>query len=255
MYVSDEGYIDLVPSVYENGECTITLAKRFYEMTDEHKEKIRNNGKKKKSFMIDMPTYRKISSSAVNLFRNKVNQLIFFTLTFPENIEHINANECFSKFIENLKENYKLNGYVCVHEYTKKGRSHYHIIADFPFRNVFNLNRAWCSAFSDYMRGSGNALRFPKSYKGAVVKNLGACVRYICKYFGKDKYKPYDARCYFISRDVLSARKVIDEDVFRRLEEKFEVILVDFPYCKIAYFKGVLDKYDEFLKIISQSPG
>ncbi|GAI89422.1 unnamed protein product, partial [marine sediment metagenome] len=98
MNVSDNDRFNLGNQLYENGCCTITKAKGYY-MTDEHREKLKVNGKKNKSYCIDMPVYRKISSSAINLYRVKQHNLIFLTLTFPGNIIHECANKCFSRFI------------------------------------------------------------------------------------------------------------------------------------------------------------
>ncbi len=254
MNVSFEDRFNLGNGLYENGTVTITKAKGYY-ITDAHREKLRSNGNRAKSYKIDMPIYRRISSSAINLYRGRVNNLIFLTLTFPGKILHVEANHCFSKFIDNLKNNYKLNGYVAVHELTKKGNSHYHIIADIPFQSIFRLNFAWCCTFSGYFSYSPNAVRLPAKSKNAIVKSLAACVKYCCKYFAKGKYIPYSARCVFISHNVVSVRMDIDEDTFARLEKKFTVKIVDYMYCKIAYFNNVLEDYDAFLRIIEGSPG
>ncbi|GAJ22606.1 unnamed protein product, partial [marine sediment metagenome] len=45
------------------------------------------------------------------------------------------------------------------------------------------------------------------------------------------------------------------EELFDRLAERFTVKIVDYMYCKIAYFNGVLEDYDAFLRIIACSPG
>ncbi|MBA7535813.1 hypothetical protein ES705_28071 [subsurface metagenome] len=254
MNVSFDDRFSLGNQLYENGCCTITKAKGYY-ITDEHREKLHMNGKKAKSYCIDMPVYRKISSSAINLYRVRKHKLIFLTLTFPGKLIHANANKCFSRFMDNLKTNYELNGYVAVHELTKKGNSHYHIIADIPFQSIFRLNFAWCSAFSDYFRYSPNALRLPEKGQKAVIQNLSRCVKYCCKYFGKGRYIPYQERCVFITHNVVSNRKPIDEQTFERLAEKFTVKIVDYAYCKIAYFQDVLEDYEAFLRIISCSPG
>ena len=90
--------------LYENGTVTITSGRSPY--TDEHREKVKQNGKRVKTYKIDTRIYRKIVSSSVNLYRNKVNRIIFLTLTFPGYIGEKEANICFSKFMDNLKTNY-----------------------------------------------------------------------------------------------------------------------------------------------------
>ena len=186
MIIDQENEQDLQAYLYENGQITLTVAKKK-PISIEHQEKVRANGKVKKQYYISSARYRVITSSAINLFRNRKYQVVFLTLTFPGKIDHADANRCFSKYIDNLTTNYKLNGYVAVHEYTIKGNSHYHLLADLPYIQIYQLNRAWNYSISDFCPGSLNSVRLPKGKNKGVVKNFERCVKYCCKYFTKGR--------------------------------------------------------------------
>jgi len=259
MILTQEREADAKIRLYENGQITMTFA-RCREISDDHKEKIRQNGKVKKKYYIDNSRYRVITSSAVNLFRNKRYNVIFVTLTFPGRITHENGNKCFSKFIDNLNNNYNLNGYVAVHEFTHAGNSHYHLLCDLPYIPIININRAWNFAFSDFFSGSSNSVRLPTGRNRSVVKNLERCIKYVCKYFAKGKkyyereLRYYDARCSFISHNIVSRPRLIDREIFEKLCEKFEIIVKDYEYCKVFYVQKVLKDYDEFFEIVNKYP-
>jgi len=259
MNINSGNEADLMPYLYENGQVTLTIAKKI-PISEAHKEKVRINGKVKKKYYISSARYRLITSSAVNLFRQKKYQVIFLTLTFPGKIEHKDANVCFSRYIDNLRTNYKLNGYVAVHEYTHKGNSHYHLLCDLPWVSISLLNRAWNYSFSDYLDGSPNSVRLPKGKNRGVVKNFARCIKYCCKYFAKGRkffdgeLKTYECRCNFISHNIVSKPKLIDREIFQRISEKFNVIAREYPYCTIYFIEGVLERYEQFEEILNNSP-
>lgn len=97
----------------------------------------------------------------------------FVTLTFGEDIKDIKvANYEFKKFKQRLetKIGYKLQ-YVCVIEFTKNGRVHYHcLMFNLPYVKNKELATIWRNGFV-------------KINKIDKVDNVGA---YVCKYMTKD---------------------------------------------------------------------
>lgn len=233
--------------LYENGTVTITPARTFYGSHDEK----RRAGLTDKKYRIDGARYRKISSSAVNLYRNKKNKVIFITLTFPDSINEKQANECFSRWIDNMKLNYKLNAYVATKELTKKGRPHFHILADFPYVSIRKINDSWCSAISPYCRYSNNAVRLPVGRGKAIVKDLHRCVSYISKYVSKSRFSKdghreiveFDARCFFISHNIVSRPIWIDWELCQKLAQKYRYSAYEHTYCEIIVHWGIGKDY------------
>ncbi len=173
----------------------------------------RVNGQKRKTFEISGKHKRFIRSSAIRQALVSKYRLLFATLTFPSDIEQKAANRCFSNFVDNLKTNFNLHSYVAVKENhpgtsknstgVAKGRPHFHIILDIPYTDYKILNRAWCSAFNDYMSGSNNAFT---TGKRPIVSRVEDVARYITKYITKAEdaqsgVKP-TTRQYFISKNV-----------------------------------------------------
>lgn len=226
--------------LYENGTVTITSGRCPY--SDEHREKVKQNGKRVKTYKIDTRIYRKIVSSAVNLYRHKVNKIIFLTLTFPGYIGEKDANICFSKFMDNLKTNYNVENYIAVKEFTKAGIPHYHIIADYPYFDIRRINRAWCNTFPITIPGSQNAVRLPKNHR-SVVKDLYRTIKYICKYFSKSRDVEYKSRCFFISHDILSAPVDIDYELAEKLINKYSSFQFNYHYCSILILNDCFQDY------------
>ncbi|MBA7547615.1 hypothetical protein ES705_40044 [subsurface metagenome] len=230
--------------LYENGSLTIT--KRHsnvgntyfphclnYNPDDYHKTRVKS-GEKTKSYSITPQVYRKIASASVRMYKRRKYKIITITLTFPSNIDYKKANECFSKFIDNLEHNYHLNAHIAVRELTDKGVVHYHVLLDIPHFNVKKLNDAWCHTFSGYFSGSPNAVRLGGP-KGTVVHSVGALVNYMCKYMGKCK-DVYSERCYFNSENVTSRPKDLDYNDFQALLQEFKSRKYHYDYCIIVTF-------------------
>lgn len=226
--------------LYENGTVTITSGRCPF--TEEHRDRVKANGKRIKTYSIDTRIYRKIVSSAVNLYRNKINRIIFLTLTFPGNITEKDANICFSKFMDNLKTNYDVKNYIAVKEFTQAGVPHYHLLADYPFFDIRRINNAWCNTFPITVPGSKNAVRLPKNNK-AVVKDLYRTIKYVCKYFGKSREVKYKSRCFFISHDVLSSPVEIDYEIAEKLLNKYSGIQLNFHWCSIILLNTCFQDY------------
>lgn len=226
--------------LYENGTVTITPGYRPF--SDEHRENVRKNGKRIKKYRIDSRIYRRIVSSAVNLFRNKVNNIIFLTLTFPGYITEKDANVCIVKFMDNLRTNYHVENYITVKELTRKGIPHYHCLIDYPFVDIRRINSAWCSTFPINLPGSKNAVRLPKDHK-AVVKDLYRCIKYVCKYFSKCRDTDYTSRCYFISHEIVSRPIEIDYEIAEKLVKYYKNEQYAYRYCIIIRIYDCLPDY------------
>lgn len=200
----------------------------------------KEHGSKGKTYYIDWAIYRLIVSSAVKQYQNKVNNLVFLTLTFPNDISEEDANKCWSKYIDNLKLNYKLNSYVAVKELTERNRPHYHAIFDLPFQPIANLNRAWCATFPTYVNHSSNAARLPVGKNKAVVKDVVRITKYIGKYVSKARNTRYRARCYFISRNVRSSPRELTETEYREFYDTFNPRVKASEFFSIAYTPDVV---------------
>ncbi|MBA7533010.1 hypothetical protein ES705_25245 [subsurface metagenome] len=235
--------------LYENG--TVTVTPGHCPWSEDRKAIVRENGKRIKKYLIDSRIYRHIVSSAVNLYRNKVNNIIFLTLTFPKYITDKDANICFSKFMNNLNNNYDVENYVAVKELTKKDIPHFHLLADYPFIDIRRINSAWCNTFPIDIPGSKNAVRLPKNHK-SVVKNLYRCIKYICKYFTKCRDIENLTRCYFISHDVCSRPVDIDYDLAEKLINVYEDRQFYYRYCVIISLKGCLIDYSMMEYVLNE---
>lgn len=137
-------------------------------------------GKKQKKFDVEKKIVR---STIIRQFNIRTNTIKFVTLTFPKNVKNKFANECFSKFVENLKKNYNLNSYVAVKELTKIGRPHFHCFLDMPYVNYTLLNRAWCHTFFSYLGFSPNALQTRRGK--SIIKTIRRACNYASKYVSK----------------------------------------------------------------------
>lgn len=167
-----------------------------------------NNSTKEKQYKIDNQTYRKLSSAGHYLVKTSKHKTLFLTLTFPKWKKGFNPkenenklNECFSKFVENLRKNYNSDGYIAVRENGEKNhRYHFHIAISLPFYPFWRINNAWNSAISDICESSSNSV---SSRKGKVVlKNPASAVRYICKYISKSKGQASKTRIVFCSNNL-----------------------------------------------------
>jgi len=195
-------------TLYENGNITICSS---------HNRQVPDpiNGKKQKFFEIDKSEYRKIASSAVNLWEQRQNKIIFFTLTFPFDVSEKVANVCYSKFMDNLKANYGLKNYISTKERGEVGRGyiHYHCLFDIVYNDITKINKAWCNTFRSFAPYSGCAVRLPpRRNGGAVVQTQERCVKYLAKYVAKSVGVKFEKPCVFISRSILSRPQEISQN-------------------------------------------
>lgn len=178
---------------------------------------MRSLGKRQKTWRLDPATRRKIQCSAIRLFHQRRNTIKFFTLTFSKQINHESANQCLSRFLENLTKNYSCSGYVVTREDHKSGVPHYHLLCDIPFIKFSVLNRAWFNSCRDFIVFSPCLLRTDKK-NSCVVRTVDQVSRYISKYISKERdpetkryEKVYNSRIYFIDQGSLSKSMIISD--------------------------------------------
>lgn len=228
-------------TLFENGCCIVS---------GNHERIIpdRLNGTKKKTYYIDSQKYRQIASSAVNLWNKRKNKLTFFTLTFPFDANETTANECFSKFVENLKLNYELKNYIGVKERGEEGNKlHFHAIFDIQWHDISLINKAWCATFRKLHLPVPNAVRLPdRKHGGAIIQSQKRCVKYICKYIGKEKdRKHYEKPCVFITRDILSKPLKISQDDLEDLKHQYKFLAYTSKYTTSIQFYWDKDKKEQ----------
>lgn len=201
-----------------------------YEVLNEIKEDntdYKALGKKTKTFAMTPAVARVIRSSAIKQYLTKKYKIHFVTLTFPqpEKVDSKAANKCLSKFLDNLKKNYKLNSYVITKESTNKLGNyfiHFHCLLDMPFTDYRIINRAWNHTYNSIFPFSKNALttgKFP------IVKDVVSVAKYISKYISKAYSVIFESRFYFCSRNVLDRGTLIDFNTFVYLTTKYETQL------------------------------
>lgn len=170
------------------------------------------NSKKQKHFSIDNTNYRKVASAAHHLVKTSPHKSLFLLLSFPPWLPGFNPyknekrlNECFSRFMENLRQNYNCAGYLAARELGHDNRRyHYHLVCSIPFVPFANINAAWCAAISDICETSKNAIQSRKENR--IIQRLNSparAVRYICKYITKCKGQASKTRVLFMSNNLI----------------------------------------------------
>lgn len=228
------------PRLYENGTITVCKSikgrhKKQLQDPDQdpdpdpaatRRKKMQVLGNKRKSFELTPAKKRIIRCSAIRQFLTKEHSIKFITLTFPYKVPQSYANECFSKFVENCKETYKLKSYVAIKELeNKKGglHTHFHCLFDIPFVDFEILNVAWCSTFRNRFPGSNNAL---STGADPVIHNIDQVSKYITKYISKSTLPDRDpvlidylvgCRMYFVSNHIRCQSKLIDYETWLQL--------------------------------------
>lgn len=230
-------------NLHENG--TIILTPVFDRVVPD-----KSNGRKHKKYTIDRRTFRRIASSAVNLWDCRKHKVTFFTLTFPFNPTERQANECFSKFVENLKQNYGLKNYLATKERGENGEKHlhFHCVFDLPYKDIKSINKAWCNTFRLYAPFSPRAVIIPKrSNGGAVIQSQERCIKYICKYVSKSVNVEFEQPCVFISRQIVSKPRELMPFECTMLQNTFENTEYVHDYFTIIQLKnGYISKFFKF---------
>ena len=218
-------------------------------------KKQRECGSKEKSFGIDFKTYSAIADRTAWMYQNRQNKLIFIALTLPELKTELNENqlnEAFSRFIENLRENYHLRHYLAVREGDGiNKRYHYHCIFDIRFTSFTRLNSAWCHSLSDFCNFSKNAFRTKK--KSYFIRDVAGAVRYISKYVSKTIGEKSKTRIFFCDRETAQAwiKQRFDHDIndFRADFKTMDKRILNDYVCRIT-FKSKRDQNQFFNTVV-----
>jgi len=97
----------------------------------------------------------------------------FMTLTFADEVFDLNqSNPLFRAFIKRINRRYPDFKYLCVPEFQKNGRVHYHLLCNLPYIENIELTELWGHGFT-FIRRINH------------IDNVGA---YICKYLGKANF-------------------------------------------------------------------
>lgn len=144
---------------------------------------------------------QQIISSGIYGHDNKHNNILFLTLTYPaskftHNDPEKSSNQALKNFLNNLRTNYGLKGYVWVKELTKIGTPHYHMIIDLPYVDIRKLNDIWAHNAGIV---SKCCVRSDPDH-GLIVKTAEQAGFYVCKYITKIRDNcTFDKRVYTIS--------------------------------------------------------
>ena len=227
------------PRLYEDGTITVCKSVKGHKKNLKREIDYKKLGKRKKSFELTSRKKRLIKCSAIRQYHLKKYSLKFVTLTFPGKVNQSYANECFSKFIDNLTNNYKLYSYVAVKENHKSGNPHFHLIIDIPFVDYRILNKAWNKTFSDKFNFSNNAFT---SGRNSVISNIRQITSYVTKYISKAENSDNElkeTRIYFISTNILSNPQLIDENTLIYLTTKFKYKFYSNDHYSIYLIKNL----------------
>ncbi len=188
-------------NLYINGNITTSLGKGNDVVI------LRSAGKIEKKYCIDNLAYRQLVSACIKIVKKAQNKPVFLTITFPYYPQEVEAQKIFTNFIKNMKKTYNLKNYVWVKENgEKKGKLHYHLVADFPFNSIKCMQTSFNNSIRNYRSDVGlsnNSLRLPpRSNSNSIVREPIGMAKYIGKYISKNRYVTYNARCYAISKNL-----------------------------------------------------
>ena len=196
--------------------------------------------------MLTKEVYRKIAGASKELFLQRKNNITFWAFT-SNGVCHETFNKIMSDILENLKKRHGLNNYVGVAEYQKNGNVHYHFLFDMPFYDIVDFSSYYVDVGNRYKVSlSNNGIRLPPT--GGIVQTSESVTNYICKYMikaQKEKVK-YDARCYFMSRNLLRKDILLSEREYQQLfYDKKIVGKTTYDYITVSYCNRKIDLYDE----------
>ena len=170
----------------------------------------------------------KCSNRAARTVRRLVNSNIainskFLTLTFADHVTDLKkANYEFKKFKQKFE--YYLGvriKYLCVPEFTKKGRIHYHVVLfNLPFVKNKTLQSIWSNGFI-------------KINKIDNCDNVGA---YVSKYMTKDNEQMIEEKSYFTSRNLEKPLEIVNE-------KEIEILADSLSPTDVVYLNSFVNDY------------
>lgn len=124
----------------------------------------------------------------------------FITLTFAENITDITiANKEFNKFVYKIKRVFPDFKYLCVPEFMKNGRVHYHLLTNIDISNEKLIYRQLDNKKYLHIKYWNNGFDKVENIKGDIKKIIG----YISKYMTKDiDNRLFGHKRYFYSQNL-----------------------------------------------------
>ena len=200
--------------------------------TDYDLSKFRNHPGRCNSSITDEDTKKmnraKTSNRSARNVRRLVNSNIeeyskFVTLTFRDDVKDLKeANYIFKKFKQRLDYQLKITSkYLCVPEFTKKGRVHFHVIFfNLPFIKNTTLEMIW---------GQG----FIKINKIDNCDNVGA---YVSKYMTKDNEQMIEEKSYFTSRNLEKPLEIVNE-------KEIEILADSLSPTDVVYLNSFVNDY------------
>ena len=170
----------------------------------------------------------KCSNRAARTVRRLVNSNIainskFLTLTFADHVTDLKkANYEFKKFKQRFE--YYLGvriKYLCVPEFTKKGRIHYHVVLfNLPFVKNKTLQSIWSNGFI-------------KINKIDNCDNVGA---YVSKYMTKANEQMIEEKSYFTSRNLEKPLEIVNE-------KEIEILADSLSPTDVVYLNSFVNDY------------
>lgn len=186
------------------------------------RQKQLEHGRKQKHFRMNNVHYRTIASAVHYMLKEGKHKTIFFTLSLGEfknkqnetdkKLFESNVNKAFSRFMENLHNNYGIKYYVATRECGENnGRLHYHVLVNCKFIDFTDLNTAWNHALQDICYASPCSFR---TRKGKVILwNPAGALRYICKYVSKSRGQISETRIIFMSMPCIIKSRELKYDI------------------------------------------
>ena len=211
------------------------------------------------------PLFKNVIRSKIKLQRlvkcNSNDFKTFITLTFKDNITDLSiAYNRFRDFIKRtgkLQKNFK---WVCVPEFQKSGRVHYHMITNIDLNNTDLIYKQeeedktyyHIKTWSQIIRNKKiDTLGFDSV---ELIKDKdGNDTKKICGYISKYMSKSYIEDCFYNKNRYYSSQNLIQPyDILIDLDNekdklKFETLMKDY---EIIYSNDYLDNYDNTINFI-----
>lgn len=211
------------------------------------------------------PLFKNVIRSKIKLQRlvkcNSNDFKTFITLTFKDNITDLSiAYNRFRDFIKRtgkLQKNFK---WVCVPEFQKSGRVHYHMITNIDLYNTDLIYKQdeedktyyHIKTWSQIIRNKKiDTLGFDSV---ELIKDKeGNDTKKICGYISKYMTKSYIEDCFYNKNRYYSSQNLIQPyDILIDLDNekdklKFETLMKDY---EIIYSNDYLDNYDNIINFI-----
>lgn len=183
---------------------------------------LREAGKMEKKYVIDNLAYRQLVSACIKIVKKAQNKPVFLTITFPYYPKEHEAQKIFTNFVKNMKKTYNLEKYVWVKEHgERRGKLHYHLVADYPFFDIRLIQNSFNSAIRNFNGNSNlsnNSVRLPPRSNGnSVVRDGIGMAKYIGKYISKNRYVEWKTRCYAIAKVLFPLSIEINEEIASNL--------------------------------------